>query len=100
LPAGLLLPHDHLEERGLAGAIGPDDADDAAVRQVEGKVLHEEPVPVRLADALRAHDDVAQARAGRDEQLLRLAARLFALLRQERLVLLQPRLALGVPGAG
>ena len=38
---GLLLADDHAEERGLAGAVGADHADDAAARHVEAAVLHE-----------------------------------------------------------
>ena len=38
---GLLLADDHAEERGLAGAVGADDADDAAPRQVEVAILHQ-----------------------------------------------------------
>src|SRR5262249_25572285 len=58
----LLLTHDHLEERRLAGAVGADDADDAAPRQVEGEVVDEEAVAVGLPHALGPDDDVAQAR--------------------------------------
>src|SRR3954471_16870454 len=35
----LLLPGDHPEQRGLAGAVGADHADDAARRQLEGEIL-------------------------------------------------------------
>ena len=34
---GLLLADDHAEQRGLAGAVGADDADDAAGRQLEAE---------------------------------------------------------------
>ena len=46
---GLLLADDHAEERRLAGAVGADDADDAAARQVEVQVLDEQVVAVALA---------------------------------------------------
>ena len=46
---GRLLADDHAEERRLARAVGPDDADDAAGRQPEGHVLEEEAVAVALA---------------------------------------------------
>ena len=95
----LLLADDHLEERRLARAVGADHADDAAARQVEGEVLHEETVAVGLLHALRLDDDVAEARAGRDEDLLRLAARLGAAVGEQRLVALDARLALRVPRA-
>jgi hypothetical protein len=41
---GLLLPGDHPEQRGLAGAVGPDDADNAARRQLERQVVDQQPV--------------------------------------------------------
>src|SRR5690606_23768809 len=40
---GLLLPGDHAEERGLAGAVRADDADDAARRKLEGEVVDQKP---------------------------------------------------------
>src|SRR3984957_8507966 len=35
---GLFRPGDHAEQRGLAGAIRPDNADDTARRQLEGEI--------------------------------------------------------------
>src|SRR6202011_2985108 len=35
----LVLPGDHAEQRGLAGAVGADHADNAAGRQLEGEVV-------------------------------------------------------------
>src|SRR5262249_53735188 len=64
----LLLAYDHSEQGRLAGAIGADHADDAAARQVEVQILHEQDVAVALADALGADDGAAQGRAGRDLQ--------------------------------
>src|SRR5262249_17244842 len=46
-----------------------------------------------------AHDDVSESRARRNEQLLRLAPCLGALLGEQRLVALDARLALRVPRA-
>ena len=50
---GLLLPGDHAEQRRLAGAVGADDADDAAARQVEGQILDQQVVAVGLAQRAR-----------------------------------------------
>src|SRR5262245_51540927 len=36
---GSLLPGDHTEQRRLARAVRPDDADDTATRQIEGEIL-------------------------------------------------------------
>ena len=47
---GLLLAHDHAEQRRLAGAVGADDADDAARRQAEVDVLEDHAVAVGLAE--------------------------------------------------
>src|ERR1700686_5189594 len=49
----LLLPDDHAEECGLAGAIATDDADDAARRQAERQILDQQPVAIGLGDLLR-----------------------------------------------
>src|SRR5216117_2892806 len=50
---GLLLAHDHAEERRLARAVRADHADDPAARQDEADVVHEEVLAVRLAHPLR-----------------------------------------------
>src|SRR6266545_2982635 len=96
---GLLLSRDHAEERGLARAVGADDADDAAARQAEAQVLDQEPVAVPLEEVLGLHDHVAQARPRRDDDLRRAVA-LLASLGQQRLVGLEPRLGLGLARAG
>ena len=44
----LFLAGDHAEEGGLAGAVGADDADDPAGRQVEGQPLEQQTVAVGL----------------------------------------------------
>ncbi len=97
---GRLEAHDHLEEGRLSGPVRADDADDAALGQVEGEVVEEEVLAVRLLQALRTDDDVAEARAGRDVDLVRLAAAVGAAVGEELLVGLEARLPLGVAGAG
>src|SRR4029077_11869133 len=62
----LLLAGDEPEQRGLARAVRSDHADDAATRKREGEIVEEELVAVRLPDALRLDDDVAEPRARRD----------------------------------
>jgi hypothetical protein len=52
---GLLLPHEHADQGGLARAVGPDDADDAAGGQRESEVLDECAVAEALAHALGLH---------------------------------------------
>ena len=78
----LFLAGQHARERGLAGAVRADDADDAAGRQLEGEVVDQEPVVIALGELVRLDHDVAEARAGRDDDL-----RVAAL--QPRLVRLQ-----------
>jgi hypothetical protein len=58
---GLLLAGDHAEQRGLAGAVRADDADDAAGRQLERQVLDQQPVAEALVQALGL-DDVSPRR--------------------------------------
>ncbi len=54
---GLFLADDHAEQRGLAGAVGADDADDAARRQSEDEVLDQHAVAVALAELLGLDDE-------------------------------------------
>src|SRR5450830_59044 len=91
--------HDHLEERRLARAVRADDADDSALRKVEVQILEEKRVAEGFLHALGSHDDVAEARARRDVDLVRLAPRLDSTLRDELLVRLEARLALRLPRA-
>ena len=83
----------------MPGAVGPDDSDDPALREVEAQVIEEELVAEGLLHALGAHDDVAEARARRDVDLVRLAPCLDPALGDELLVGLEARLALGLPRA-
>src|SRR6187397_1268011 len=46
----LLEARHHAEQRGLAGAVRADDADDAALRQVEVEIVDEQAIAVRLAE--------------------------------------------------
>jgi hypothetical protein len=59
---GLLLPGDHPEQRGLAGAVRADDADNAARRQLERQVVNQQPVAKALLQAIRLDDHVPAAR--------------------------------------
>src|SRR5204862_7988990 len=58
---GLLLAGDHAEERGLAGAVRADDADDRARRDLEREVVDEHAVAVALGDVLELDHLVAEA---------------------------------------
>ena len=73
---GLLLSCDQAEERGLAGAVGTDDADDASRGQAEVESLEEEIVAVGLAQPLGLDDHVTEPRAGGNVDLVALAPRL------------------------
>src|SRR5262249_32975311 len=92
---GSLLAGDHPEQRRLAGAVRADHADDPAGRQGEVEILDQQPIAEALAQPGRLDHDVAQAisRGDVDLDAIDLDVRL---LRQERLVPLQPRLALGL----
>src|SRR5262249_35777771 len=87
------------EECGLAGAVGADDADDAAARQVEVEVLHQYVVAVTLADAFGPHHGAAQRWPGgylQDQFVLAL----LILLRRQLFVGAEAGLALGDAGPG
>src|SRR4030095_759882 len=95
----LLLARDHAEQRGLAGAVRADHADDAARRQREREVVDQEPIAVAPAQPLGLHHQAAEAGAGRDRDLdrLRQALLFFGAQRLERL---DARLALGLTRPG
>src|SRR5260370_1190752 len=87
----LLLADDHAEERGLAGAVGADDADDAARWQAERQLLDEPPVAIGLGDMLRLDDEIAEARP-RGPHDLRRFRRLLAAGGDAALIGAEPRL--------
>ena len=72
---GLLQAGQHAEEGGLAGAVRADDADDGARRYLEAQVLDQQPVAVALAQVVHLDHEVAQARPGRNVDLLGFLAR-------------------------
>src|SRR3546814_16185485 len=76
---------DLAEQRGLAGAVGADDADDGARRNLEAEVVDQQLVAEGLADVLRLDHQIAQARASRNADAARLR-RLVGGLRDQRLV--------------
>ncbi len=78
----LFLAGYHLKQGGLAGAVGPDDADYAAGRQRETDIVQQHLVAEGLGDVLGLYDQVAQARTRRDEDLQVLAQFLAALAQQ------------------
>jgi hypothetical protein len=95
-------PDDHAEQGRLAGAVRPDDPDDAGARQRERQVLDQQPVAEALAQALDLDDGVAEARPGRDGDLqLALVPLCVVRLGEQLLVGRQAGLALGLarPGA-
>jgi hypothetical protein len=65
----LLLAGDHAEERRLAGAVRADHADDAAGRQLELKTLDQDAIAIALGELLGVDDVLAEALAGRDDDL-------------------------------
>ena len=87
------------EQRRLAGAVGADDADDAAGRQRERQIVDQQPVAVALAQLLRPRPPRRRgaAPAGSRSRPFRAAALLF--LAAQRLVGADARLALGLPRA-
>ena len=96
---GLFLPGDHAEQRRLAGAVRPDDADDPARRQLERQVLDQHAVAEALRQVLEVDDVVAQPLRHRDDDLRR-ARPLVVLLRDEVLVALDAGLGLGLARLG
>src|SRR5205823_7949791 len=95
---GLLLAADHLEERCLAGAVRPDDADDRAGRNRERQLVDQQPLAVAFAHIAKLDDRIAEPLGDRNENLLRLVA-LLMLVRRELIEARDPRLALRLTAA-
>ena len=95
---GLLLPGDHAEQRGLAGAVRADDADDAARRQLEGEIVDQQIVAEALFEVVEIDDVLAEPLGDRNDDLRGLRLLLAGLLEQI-FVALVARLGFGLPGA-
>ena len=93
---GLLLADEHPEERRLAGAVGPDDADDPPGGEAEGEVFKQHLVAEGLGEPLPLDDQIAERTAGRDEDL-HLGVAGGGLFGGQPLVGGDARLALGLP---
>src|SRR5205814_3030768 len=89
---GLLGAGEHAEQGGLAGAVRADDADDAAARQAERKVIDQQPLAVALAQALRSEEHTSEL-----QSLRHLVCRL--LLEKKKKVCKRPARAEAAPAA-
>ncbi len=78
----LLLPGDHAEQRGLAGAVRADHADDAARGQLEGEVVDQEVVAVALFEIREVDNVLAEPFRHRNDDLRCLSGLLGRLLQQ------------------
>ena len=95
--SGFSVAGQHAKERGLAGAVRADDADDGARRQAEREVVDQQPLAEGLAQPVDLDHEVAEPLPRRDVDLVRLVAGLEFDGRQF-VELAQPRLALRLPG--
>src|SRR5208282_3804738 len=95
---GFFLPGDHAEQRGLAGAVRPDDADDAARRQFEGQVVDQKIVAKAFAQVLEVDHVLPEPLGDRNDDLRGLRL-LLAGLFQQFLVALVTRLGFRLPRA-
>src|SRR3546814_2745631 len=66
-----LLRGDHAKQRRLARAVRPDDADDAARRQLEAQIVDQEMIAEALAQPLRLDHQIAEPRPWRNDDLRR-----------------------------
>src|SRR5256885_520716 len=96
---GLFGAGEHAEQGGLARAVRADDADDAAARQAERKVVDQQALAVALAKAGHRDHQIPETLPGRNVDLVGLVA-LLEFARGELLVALQPRLALRLARLG
>ena len=99
--AGLALhaAGDNPQERGLAGAVGADDADDGTRWHDKAQILEQQPVAERVGEAVGLKHHVAQARPRRDVDL-QIILNALVLLAQQLLVVREPGLALGLARPG
>src|SRR6185437_14624498 len=95
----LVLIGDHAEQRGLAGAVRADDADDAAGRQLKRQIVDQQVVAKTFAQILEGDDVLAEPLGDRNDDLRALRL-LLAGLFQKLLVALVTRLRFGLPGTG
>src|SRR5438132_4952734 len=78
-----LLSGDHPEQRGLAGAVGADHADDAAGRQLEGEIVDQKPIFAKpFGQSLEIDHVLAEPLSYRDRDLRGLGVLLARLLQQ------------------
>src|SRR5262249_23625268 len=63
---GLFLPGDHAEQCRLAGAVGADDSDNAARRQLERKSVDQQLLAEALFQPLELNDVLPEPRARRN----------------------------------
>ena len=94
----VLEAHDGLEQRGLAHAVGTDDAHDAVARQDEAEIVDEDAVAKALAEVLGLDDLLAQAWTGRNLNLGEVELLGALGLGGHLLVAGKTRLALGLAG--
>ena len=92
---GLLAAGQHAKQRGLARAVGADDADDSAGRHLEAEVVDQQAVAIGLADIVELDDFIAQAVAHRNEDFLGFVA-LLVFIRGQLLEAGDTRLGLGL----
>ena len=95
----LLLAGDHAEQRGLAGAVRADHADNAAGRQLEGEVVDQQVVAVAFLQVVEVDDVVAEPLGDRNDDL-RHGVLLGVGDLEQLLVALVARLRLGLPRLG
>src|SRR4051794_39606305 len=91
---------DGLEQRGLADAVRPDDADDAIARQGEGEPLDQRAAVEALLQALRLDHLAAEARPRGDLDLLEVQLPRALRLRDHLLVPGEAGLRLRLPALG
>jgi hypothetical protein len=73
------LAGDHAEQGGFTRAVGADDADDGAGRDLEAEVVDQQAVAIGFAHAVEFDDFVTQTFADGDEDFLRFVAGLVFL---------------------
>ena len=90
---------DHLEERGLTGAVRTDHADDGSGRNGEAQIIDQETIAETLRNILEFDDFIAEAVSHRDEDFVGFVA-LLVFVARHFFEAVQTSLALGLSALG
>ena len=90
---------DHFEQRGFTRAVGANHTHNTTRRQLEGKIVNQQPIAKTLGESLGNNDGISQPRRGRDGDFGRVR-RLILAAAQQILIGRDTRLGFRLPRGG